>query len=67
MLCENGALIHLLECKHAGWRPASSLIKVAKLFPEAKAIQLVRALRQEEYRHSVSIVKGADWLAELAA
>ncbi len=67
VLCEGGAPSHLIECKHADNRPASSLIKFAALFPEAKSILLVRELRQEEYHRRVSILKGADWLAELAA
>lgn len=67
VLCENAAPTHLIECKHADNRAASSLVKFAGLFPDAKAIHLVHELRQEEYRHPVSIVKGADWLAELAA
>ena len=67
VLCEDDRPSHLIECKHADNRPASLLIKFAGLFPEAKPIQLVRELRQEEYRRPVSIIKGADWLAELAA
>lgn len=67
VLCEDGDPTHLLECKHADSRPASSLIKFAGLFPEAEFIQLVRELRQEEYHRPVSVVKGANWLAELAA
>lgn len=67
VLCDGGKPSHLIECKHADNRPASSLIKFAEMFPEAKAVQLVRELRQEEYRRPVSILKGADWLAELAA
>ncbi len=67
VLCENGDPTHLVECKYADNRPAPSLLKFAGLFPEAKSIQLVRELRQEEYRRPVSIVKGANWLAELAA
>ncbi len=67
VLCEGGAPSHLIECKHADNRPATSLIKFAGLFPAAKSILLVRELRQEEYRRPVSILKGADWLAELAA
>lgn len=67
VLCEDGVTTHLIECKHADNRPAPSLIKFARLFPEAESIQLVRELRQEEYRRPVSIVKGANWLAELAA
>lgn len=67
VLCEKGDPTHLVECKHADNRPAASLVKFAGRFPEAKAIQLVRELRQEEYRRPVSIVNGANWLAELAA
>lgn len=67
VLCDEGMPTHLIECKHADNRPAPALIKFAGLFTEAKSIQLVRELRQEEYRRPVSIVKGADWLAELAA
>lgn len=67
VLCDEDVPTHLIECKHADNRPAPALIKFAGLFTEAKPIQLVRELRQEEYRRPVSIVKGADWLAELAA
>jgi len=42
-------------------------MKFAGQFPQTEAIQLVRELRQEEYCQPVSIVKGADWLAQLSA
>lgn len=68
VLCEDDAPTHLIECKSTDARPASSLVKFAGLFPEAQSVQLVRELRQEEYRRPVSILRGADWLAqELAA
>jgi len=67
VLCEEGMPSHLIECKYADNHPARSLVKFAGIFPGAESIQLVRDLRQEEYRNSVSIVKGADWLVELAA
>jgi len=67
VVCENGAPVQLIECKHADNRPAASLIRFAKYFPNAEAIQLVRELRQEEYRRPVSVMNGANWLAELAA
>lgn len=67
VLCDEDVPTHLIECKHADNRPAPALIKFAGIFTEAKSIQMVRELRQEEYRRPVSIVKGADWLAELAA
>lgn len=67
VLCDGGLPTHLIECKHADNRPASALVKFAGQFTEAEAIQLVRELRQEEYRRPVSVVKGAGWLAGLAA
>lgn len=67
VLCEDGAPTHLIECKYADYRPAAALARFAGLFPEAQAIQLVRDLRQEEYHRPVSIARGSDWLAELAA
>jgi len=67
VLCEHEAPVRLIECKWADKRPAASLCRFAALFPDAEAIQLVRELRQEEYREPVSIVKGADWLADLSA
>lgn len=67
VLSENETPTHLIECKHADNSPTSTLIKFAEQFSEAQAIQLVRELRQEEYRRPVSILKGAKWLAELAA
>ena len=67
VLCEDGEPVRLIECKHADRKPASALIKFAGQFPQAEAIQLLRELRQEEYSRPVSIVKGADWLAQLSA
>jgi hypothetical protein len=40
---------------------------LAARFPKARALQVVRELRQEEKRGDVYIVRAADWLAELAA
>lgn len=67
VLCTDALPTHLLECKHADNHPSPALIKFAGMFPQAQAIQLVRELRQEEYRRPVSILKGANWLAELLA
>jgi hypothetical protein len=67
VLCQGGAPTHLIECKHTDNHPTPSLMKFAGLFSNAQSIQLVRELRQEEYRRLVSIRKGADWLAELSA
>jgi len=67
VICEDGDPFRLIECKHANNRPAPSLLRFAALFPDAETIQLVRELRHEEYHKPVMILKGADWLAELAA
>lgn len=67
VVCENGVPVKLIECKHVDNRPSSSLRKFAGSFRDAEAVQLVRELRQEEYRGPVMIARGADWLAELAA
>lgn len=67
VLCEVGVPSFLIECKHADNRPSAMLIKFAELFPQAQTIQLVRELRQEEYRRPVSVLSGAKWLTELMA
>ncbi|NOT17927.1 MAG: ATP-binding protein [Sulfuriferula sp.] len=67
VLCEADMPSHLIECKHADNRPATALRKFAQIYPEAQALQLVRELRQEEYHSPIHILKGADWLATLAA
>jgi predicted AAA+ superfamily ATPase len=67
VLCEAGEPSLLIECKHSDNRLSSMLIKFAELFPQAQTIQLVRELRQEEYRRPVSVLSGAKWLAELMA
>jgi len=67
VLCDDGTPTRLIECKLSDNRPAAALFKFAEIFPEAEAIQLVRELRQEEYRRPVAIIKGAEWLASLSA
>lgn len=67
VVCEDGEPVRLIECKYAQNRPSSALARFAGQFANCEAIQLVRALRQEEYRKPVLIARGADWLAELAA
>jgi predicted AAA+ superfamily ATPase len=59
-------LTHLIECKLADHTLHRGLAGFAAKFPQAQAVQLVRDLRQEEFRASVQIVDAARWLAELA-
>lgn len=66
-LSEDNRLTHLIECKLADSAPHRALAGFAQKFPEAQAVQLVRDLRQEEYRTPVRITHAADWLAGLEA
>ena len=66
-LSEGDALTHLIECKLADNTVHRSLAGFAAKFPQAQAVQLVRDLRQEEFRTSVQIVDAARWLVELVA
>jgi predicted AAA+ superfamily ATPase len=65
-LSENDQLTHLLECKFADAALHRPLARFSEQFPEAKAIQLVAELRQEEQRDRVAICRAGDWLAGLA-
>jgi hypothetical protein len=66
-LSENRQLTHLIECKLSDASVHRPLAGFAARFPETKAIQLVRDLRQEEYRAPVRITSAAAWLADLDA
>ena len=66
-LSEDQRLTQLIECKLADNTPHRALAGFAGKFPEAEAIQLVRDLRQPEFRAGVSISDAAEWLAQLAA
>lgn len=67
VLSRDQRLTHLIECKLADNTLHRALAGFAARFPDAEAIQLVRDLRQEEYRAPVHILDAARWLAELAA
>ena len=67
VLCRNNAPVLLVECRYAGNAISRFMASLAARFPKARAVQLVRELRQEEKRGDVSIVRAADWLADLAA
>lgn len=67
VLSEDNRLTHLIECKLSDSTIHRALASFAGKFPEAEAIQLVRDLRQEEYRNSVRIADAASWLASLDA
>jgi predicted AAA+ superfamily ATPase len=66
-LSNDNALTHLIECKLSDSTLHRALANFAGRFPQAEAVQLVRDLRQEEFRAPVMITHAADWLAGLAA
>jgi len=66
-LSDGRRLTHLIECKLAEAKVHRALAGFAGRFPEAEAIQLVRNLRQEEFRAPVKILHAAPWLATLDA
>lgn len=67
VLCRNNAPVLLAECRHADTAVSRFMAGLAARFPKARAMQVVRELRQEEKRGDVYIVRAANWLAELAA
>lgn len=66
-LGDDNRLTHLVECKLSDNSPHRALANFASRFPGVEAIQLVRDLRQEEYRSGIRITDAAEWLAGLAA
>ena len=66
VLCLNNAPVLLAECRHSDTAVSRFMAGLAARYPKAQAFQVVRELRQEEKRGEVSIVRAADWLAELA-
>ena len=66
-LSDGEALANLIECKVADAKPHRALTNFAARFPEARPVQLVRDLRQEEFRNGIAITDAAAWLAKLAA
>jgi predicted AAA+ superfamily ATPase len=66
-LSENRQLTHLIECKLSDASVHRPLAGFGAHFPETEAIQLVRDLRQEEYRAPVRITSAASWLVGLDA
>jgi predicted AAA+ superfamily ATPase len=66
-VCEDGRPIFIGECKYSDQTVSRFLVGLADAMPQARVVQIVRELRQEEQRGRIAVVKAADWLAELAA
>jgi uncharacterized protein len=66
-ISENQQLTFMIEFKWSDSNPHTAFRKCMPYWPSAKAVQLVRHLRNNELRGSVSIKRAGDWLANQAA
>jgi hypothetical protein len=66
-LSQGGELTHLIECKLSDPEPHRALSRFSEQFTGAEAIQLVRDLRQPEFRRAVHVERAAQWLGRLSA
>lgn len=66
-VCEDDRPIFIGECKYSDPTVSRFLVGLADAMPQARVVQIVRELRQEEQRGRVEVVKAAGWLTELAA
>lgn len=66
-LSDGEQVTDLVECKWADAGPHRALVRFAGELPSARAVQLVRELRQPEQRGPVEIARAGEWLAHLSA
>lgn len=66
-VAEGASLTHLVECKSSDATPSRAMYRFAAEWPQARAVQLVRFLRNEEVRERVEVLAAARWLAALEA
>lgn len=66
-LSQDNKLTQLIECKSGDSKPHRGLARFAQEFAGTEAVQLVRNLRQEEFRNGIAITDAANWLSTLAA
>lgn len=64
---QGGTLSDLVECKLSDTKPHRALTRFASEWPNAKATQLVRDLRQPQDVAGIEVRAAAPWLAALAA
>lgn len=66
-LSDADRVTHLIECKWADPSPHRALQRFTGEIVGARAVQLVRSLRQPEQRGNIEVARAADWLAGLSA
>jgi uncharacterized protein len=66
-LSNGHTLTDLIECKLTDTKPHRALLRFAAQWPDARAVQLVRDLRQPHETQGIRITAAAPWLAGLAA
>ncbi len=66
VISENGSPTELIEVRLADSTLSKSLVSIAGHFPDARPVQLVHNLRQEEDIRGVRVTYAAQWLAGLS-
>ena len=66
-LSADAKLTHLIECKLSDPNPSRALVRFAAEQPQAKAIQLVRFLRNEQQHKGIEVLAADRWLSRLPA
>ena len=64
---EGPDLTDLIECKLSDSAVSKALLRFADEFPNAKAVQVIRDLRNEQQVQNVKIARAAQWLLRLLA
>lgn len=67
VLAEENTITDLIEVKHSATAVSPYFHRMADLFPQAQALQIVAELRQEAQRGKVGVTSAAQWLAGLTA
>ena len=65
-LSDGEQVTHLIECKWADPSPHRALQRFTGEMAGARAVQLVRSLRQPAQRGNIEVARAADWLAGLS-
>ena len=65
-LSDGDTLTDLIECKWADAQPHRALARFAGEWQQARAVQVVRQLRQAEQRGAIEVCHAGEWLARLS-
>lgn len=65
VITENSTPSYIIEVKLSNKKPSSSLLNFSQRFSNAKSIQLVHNLQQEETIKGIEVLIASEWLASL--